>query len=395
MRRRPMRFPRPVGRGVSLGSRTTVFWLSLGFVALPLLLAAPISADPSPTASYTITGISGANNWYRGSAGGSYVVLHWSVQDPGGVVVSTTGCEAFIKINGPTAGAKQTCTAELTGGGSISWTTNAIKIDADPPTGVSASLARGADFNGWYNHPVGISWSGSDATSGIASCASVTYGGPDGAGAAVGGGCTDNAGNTASSPVAISYDGTAPVLSKVAITSGAVADVLRWTSSSASDAAVVQRSARGNKEQPIVFRGTGSSFADKKIQHSLEYTYSVQTSDQAGNASQKISVAALPKVLTLRKLPYVPRASSKPILRWGAVRRATYYHVQLFRGSKRIFAAWPVKNELGLPAAWKWSGHRHRLGPGRYRWYVWAGLGRRTFAHYKTLGSARFIVPRR
>jgi hypothetical protein len=395
MHRRPVRFLRPTRRRASLGSRTTFFWLSLGSVVLPLLLAAPISADPSPTASYTIAGTSGTNGWYRGSAGGNYVVLHWSVQDPGSVIVSTTGCEAAIKIDGPTTGATATCTAALAGGGSVSWTTNAIKIDADPPTGVSASLARGADFNGWYNHPVGISWSGSDATSGIASCASVTYGGPDGAGAPVGGGCTDNAGNTASSPVAISYDGTAPVLSKVTMTSGAVADVLRWTSSSTSDTAVVQRSARGNKEQPIVFRGTGSSFADKKIQSSLEYTYSVQTYDQAGNPSQKTSVDALPKVLTLRKLPYVPRASSKPILRWEARRRASYYHVQLFRGSKRIFAAWPVRNELGLPAAWKWSGHRYRLGPGHYRWYVWAGLGRRSFAHYKALGSARFIVPRR
>jgi hypothetical protein len=395
MHRRPVRFLRPKRRRVSLGSKTTFCLLLLGCVALPLLLAAPISADPSPTASYTITGISGTNSWYRGSAGGNYVVLHWSVQDPGGVIVSTTGCEAAIKINGPTTGATRTCAAELTGGGSISWTTNTIKIDADPPTGVTASLGRAPDVNGWYNHPVGISWSGSDATSGIASCASVIYGGPDGAGAAVAGGCTDNAGNIASTPVAISFDATAPVLGKVTITSGVVADVLRWTSSGASDTAVVQRSARGNKDQPIVFRGTGSSFADKKIQSSLEYTYSVQTSDQAGNASQKISVDALPKVLTLRKLPYVPRVSSKPILRWNAVRRATYYHVQLFRGSKRIFAAWPVKNELGLPAAWKWSGHRYRLGPGHYRWYVWVGLGRRSFAHYKSVGSARFIVPRR
>lgn len=390
-----MRCPRPVGRGVSPGSKSTFSLLLLGCVALPLVLAAPIAADSSPTASYTITGISGTNGWYRGSTGGNYVVLHWSVQDPGGVILKTTGCEPAIPINGPTTGAKRICTADLTGGGSVSWTTNTIKIDAEAPVGLSASLARGPDVNGWYNHPVGINWSGSDATSGIAGCTSVTYGGPDIAGAAIGGGCTDNAGNTASAPVGISYDGTAPVLSKVTITSGTVADVLRWTSSSASDTAVVQRSARGNKEQPVLFRGTGSSFADKKIRHSLEYTYSVQTSDQAGNASRKVSVVALPKVLTLRKLPYVPRASSKPILRWDAVRRASYYHLQLFRGSKRILAAWPIKNELGLPAAWKWSGHRYRLRPGHYRWYVWAGLGRRSFAHYKAVGSARFIVPQR
>lgn len=392
MHRRPVRFLRPTRRRASLGSTRTTVRRALALVALSMLAAVVPSsaAAASLTITYTVDGISGANGWYRGSAGGNYIVLHWHVSDPS---ATTVGCELGLKISGPTAGFTSTCSAQS--GPETATKSLTVKIDAEPPVGVTPSLARGADFNGWYNHPVGISWSGSDATSGIASCASVTYGGPDGAGAPVGGGCTDNAGNTASSPVAISYDGTAPVLSKVSMTSGAAADVLRWTSSSASDTAVVQRSARGNKEQPIVFRGTGSSFADKKIQSSLEYTYSVQTSDQAGNASQKISVDALPKVLTLRKLPYVPRASSKPILRWEAKRRASYYHVQLFRGSKRIFAAWPVKNELGLPAAWKWSGHRYRLGPGQYRWYVWAGLGRRSFAHYKALGSARFIVPRR
>ncbi len=391
MHRRPVRFLRPKRRRASLGltRAATRRFLALLVISIPaVLMSGSAAADPL-TITYTINGISGANGWYRGSAGGNYILLTWHI-DPSAITLA--GCGQNLPISGPTTGFTSSCSVQS--GSETATRTLTVKIDADPPTGVAASVARGADFNGWYNHPVGIDWRGSDATSGIASCTSVTYGGPDGAGT-VGGGCTDKAGNTASSPVAISYDGTAPVLSKVTMTSGAVADVLRWTSSSTSDTAVVQRSARGNKEQPIVFRGTGSSFADKKIQSSLEYTYSVQTYDQAGNPSQKTSVDALPKVLTLRKLPYVPRASSQPILRWVAVRRATYYHVQLFRGSKRIFAAWPVRNELGLPAAWKWSGHRYRLGPGHYRWYVWAGLGRRSFAHYKAVGSARFIVPRR
>jgi hypothetical protein len=392
MHRRPVRFLRPTRRRASPCLTRTTVRRSLALVALSVLAAVVPSsaAADSLTITYTVDGISGANGWYRGSAGGNYIVVHWHVSDPS---ATTVGCELGLKILGPTTGFTSSCSAQS--GPETATKTVVVKIDADPPTGVTASLGRSPDVNGWYNHAVGISWGGSDATSGIASCTSVTYGGPDGASAAVGGGCTDNAGNSASSPVAISFDATAPALSKVTIASGAAADILRWSSSSPSDSAVVQRSARGNKEQPIVFRGTGGSFADKKIQHSLEYTYWVQTSDQAGNASQKISVAALPKVLTLRKLPYVPRASSKPILRWDAVRRANYYHVQLFRGSKRIFAAWPIKNELGLPAAWKWSGHHYRLGPGKYRWYVWAGLGRRSFANYKAVGSARFIVPRR
>ena len=32
---------------------------------------------------------------------------------------------------------------------------------------------------------------------------------------------------------------------------------------------------------------------------------------------------------------------------------------------------------------------------GRYRWFVWGGLGKRSFARYHAIGSARFIVPSR
>jgi hypothetical protein len=106
-------------------------------------------------------------------------------------------------------------------------------------------------------------------------------------------------------------------------------------------------------------------------------------------------VIALPKVLTLQKTRYVPRVAPRPILRWAAKRGASYYHVQLFRGSKRIFASWPTTHQLGLPAAWRWAGHRHRLRPGHYRWYVWVGLGPRSFAQYRAIGSAKFIVPKR
>lgn len=368
-------------------SRTALLALGLGFV---LLLMAPAASASPPTITYTIDGIAGTNGWYRGSTHGNNVVLRWSVSQD----ATDTNCEQAITIPGPTGGVTKSCWAS-NGDGTTTVTTKAIKIDADPPAGVSASLTRGSDFSGWYNHPVGINWGGSDATSGISGCTSLTYGGPDGAGASVSGGCTDMAGNTSVSPVAINYDATPPALAKVFVTSGAQVDVVHWTSTSTSDSVVIERTARANKAHPTVFRGSGSSFADKKIQSGLEYTYWVQTYDQAGNASQKISAVGLPKVLTLRKTPYIPRAARKPILRWAAVRGATYYHVQLFRGSKRILAQWPSGHQLGLPTTWKWAGKRHRLGPGRYRWYVWAGIGKRSFANYKTLGSAQFIVPRR
>jgi hypothetical protein len=388
MRRRATQLIRPGRKRVSFGLITaaTIALLSFGLTGA--------SADVLPSASFTIDGTPGTNGWYRGSPTGNYVVVHWTLSDPGNLILSTSGCEVR-PVMGPTTGTRLTCTVYLKTGGSIPFPTSLIKIDQEPPTGVAARTTRGADFNGWYNHPVGVVWSGRDATSGIAGCSVVNYAGPDRAGSTLRGGCTDKAGNGASTTLALNYDATAPLLSKVSVTSRAGSDLVHWKSSSPADTAVVQRWARGTKQQPVVYRGSGTAVTDKRIRSDLEYTYAVQTIDQAGNASAKVSVAGLPKVLTLRKLPYVPRVAPKPILRWAHKRGAAYYHVQLFRGSKRIFASWPLTHHLGLPGVWRWSGHRYRLAPGRYRWYVWEGLGPRSFARYRTIGSAQFIVPKR
>ena len=58
--------------------------------------------------------------------------------------------------------------------------------DATAPS-ASTTLDRGADHNGWYNAPVGHTTSGTDATSGIATCSSGSYSGPDGTGLSVSG----------------------------------------------------------------------------------------------------------------------------------------------------------------------------------------------------------------
>ena len=381
MRRRPMHLPKkPVSRRCALGA------VALASLAFGLTGA---SADPSPI-SYTIDGIQGTNGWYRGNQYGNFVVVTWSINIP---YINTEGCGP-TQVPGPATNASATCRVEQPDESWVTVTTKPLKIDATPPTGVTAALSRGADFNGWFNHPVGVTWQGSDATSGIATCSTTTYAGPDQTAAPVSGGCTDQAGNFAAAPVSINYDATAPVLSKASVNSRNGSDVVTWKSSSPSDTAVVQRWQRGTKKQPVVFRGAGAGFQDKKVVAGLEYMYAVQTFDQAGNASKRRLVAGLAKIVTMRKLPYVPRVADRPILRWKRVRGAHYYNVQLFRGSKRVYAAWPLTNHLGLPAAWRWSGKKHRLTPGKYRWYVWAGFGARSFARYRTVGSAQFVVPR-
>jgi hypothetical protein len=355
-------------------------------VASVLTFTATASASP-PTISYSIDGTVGSNGWYRGSSHGDNVVLHWSVS----LDATSSNCLPAITIPGDTTGTTRTCSATNTDGITTA-VTRGIKIDATPPT-VTASFSRGPDFNGWFNHPVAISWSGTDAISGIASCSSLTYQGPDSGAATPNGGCTDKAGNSSLRPVRLAYDATPPVLRDVGERSTPAGDVLRWRSSNASDRVVVQRTLRGSKAHATVLDGSVSSFTDKKIRPGAQYVYLVQSFDEAGNASKVVSIAALPKILILRKTPYVPQAAGNPILRWRRVRGATYYNVQLFRGSKRIYAAWPTAHQVGLPATWKWSGHRFRLSPGRYRWYVWAGIGPRALARYRAVGSARFVIP--
>jgi hypothetical protein len=59
---------------------------------------------------------------------------------------------------------------------------------------------------------VNIAFSGSDKTSGISSCTTATYKGPDTTHTSVPGSCTDGAGNTSSTGYELKYDATAPVV---------------------------------------------------------------------------------------------------------------------------------------------------------------------------------------
>ncbi len=89
---------------------------------------------------------------------------------------------------------------------------SAFDYDATAPTGVTGAPNRLPDHNGWYNHAVDVVFTGTDATSDIDTCTTVTYSTPDGEDVTVNGSCTDKAGNTSASVAssAFDYDATAP-----------------------------------------------------------------------------------------------------------------------------------------------------------------------------------------
>jgi len=393
MSRRPTPWQEGPRARTSRGLFTKLIRASLLLGVLSMLFGAePVAADTAIT--YSVSGIVGTNGWFTGSAGGNYVVVHWTVNIPTDQIESSSGCEiGGVRVDGPTTGTTKTCTVTLIGGSQPSTTTSPIKIDNQPPTSLSAGAVRPPDANGWYNHPVAISWTGTDATSGLAACTSLTYSGPDSGAAGVSGGCTDVAGNSSSTSFGFQYDATPPQLSSVSVQSTDGANIVHWKSSSPNDVAAISRVARGSRSELSLFSGAGADFVDKKVQDGVEYRYNVRTVDQAGNSSQIRTVLGLPKVVSLGKIAYTPRTAAQPILSWPARRGASYYHVQLFRNGKRILAVWPLKTELALRPHWRWAGRQYRLAPAQYAWFVWAGFGPRAAARYKLLGHSKFIVP--
>ena len=81
-----------------------------------------------------------------------------------------------------------------------------LRYDSTPPATLGTP-SPAPNAKGWLRSPVTVAWSGSDTTSGIASCSAPSgYSGPDTAAATLGGSCTDNAGNSSNGSYTVKYD---------------------------------------------------------------------------------------------------------------------------------------------------------------------------------------------
>ena len=179
----------------------------VAILALPAIARADV-VDPH------CNGASCSTGWYTVN-----VTVTFTIN--GGTIVS--GCQP-VTVTSDTDSFSASCVVD-TGGGHLAGVSVPIKRDATPPTATPAT-ARGADANGWYNHAVGVSFSGTDNLSGIASCTSTTYSGPDTGSASVSGTCTDNAGNvSAPASIGFKYDGTPP---SVNASAGRAPDANGW-----------------------------------------------------------------------------------------------------------------------------------------------------------------------
>lgn len=273
-----------------------------------------------------------------------------------------------------------------------------IGIDRTPPQVVSLQPDRPPDYNNWFNHPVQLKFQGTDAVSGIASCTSTTFGGPEGPGVVVSGGCTDHAGHTAGGAFPVNYDATPPPTPSVEAMPGDGRIALTWSTSPDSQAEVSR--VGGDEPSQVVYRGPGGAFTDRALKNERRYRYTVALIDQAGNRAAGVTST----VPTASKLLLPPKGArigprkldvSRPLLIWKSIRKARYYNVQIFRGGRKVLSAWPKKPRLQLDRRWKYRGKRYRLVAGRYCWHVWPGVGKRSAHRYgKRLGKSCFRVTR-
>lgn len=174
------------------------------FMTVKGSITAPNDEDTSaPVIVPTVTGTLSTTGWYTSTAN-----VSWTVTDGESAISSSTGCDAST-VTSDTDGLTLTCTATSAGGTASESVT--VKVDGTAPS-IASSLTGTLGTNGWYRSDVAITWSVTDATSGVAtSCAAASLT-TDGTQAFT---CTatDLAGNSASSGVTVKRDATVPAIS--------------------------------------------------------------------------------------------------------------------------------------------------------------------------------------
>jgi hypothetical protein len=358
-----------------------------------LMAASAAWADPSPVCNGQANCSAG---WYT-----SPVTVSWNLD--GGTNAGGCATQMYAQDTNQTALQNELvadlppwtyCITNVTGGTDTRF--YFVKVELSSPT-ATATPSRPPNANGWYNAPVSFSFSGS-SFSGIASCTSATYAGPATASAAVAGTCVDNAGKSvtvASAPFA--YDATPPTLTATA-DPGDQSVALSWQAGGdmAPIASITVTRTGDTKAAAVntVYSGNGAGFEDSHLKNGVHYTYTITARDQAGNAATQ-TIHATPGARVLGPEPNA-HLTAPPILSWTPVPGASYYNVQLYRGDpSKVLSLWPANASLQLKRTWRFHGHRYRLKPGKYKWYVWPGFGRRKAGRYgNMIGSGTFVVVR-
>jgi hypothetical protein len=226
--------------------------------------------------------------------------------------------------------------------------------------------------NGWYVGPVTVTWHVSDAQN--STCPAVQTLEADTPGMQLSCTATGPAGasSTTATPM-IRIDRTPPALSPLEAVARLGRATLRWSPPADAIVAIARlATSPGGPPSllPPAFVHPGLA-VDPRLAPGVGYGWLLAATDAAGNTSTATASASW----------------QPPLLSWRRRHHARYYNVQLLRGRKEVFSAWPRRTHLALPGSWRFAGRRRQLAPGRYRWYVWPGFGPRSARRYGRLAA--------
>ncbi|HEX9506259.1 MAG TPA: hypothetical protein VGA62_09675, partial [Acidimicrobiia bacterium] len=163
-----------------------------------------VDNDP-PVISATATPAPNAAGWNNAD-----VIVRFTCSDLGCGIAS---CPSPITVTAEGTNQVISGTATDKAGNSASASVT-VNIDKTPPT-ITARQSPAANANGWNNGDVSVTFTCSDALSGIASCPSGTTVSSEGRDQLVPGSAVDAAGNSASASLRVSLDKTPPVITPV------------------------------------------------------------------------------------------------------------------------------------------------------------------------------------
>jgi hypothetical protein len=334
-----------------------------------------VSANPARGAD--------ANGWYNHALGVAF-----------GGTDAASGIDSCSSANysGPDDGNASVSGSCKDNAGNSAGGSFGFKYDSTPPTVKGATPGRDPDANGWYNHPLAVTFTGADALSGIESCDTANYAKPDDPTAKVTGDCRDNAGNASDkSSFGFKYDSTPPALTDLVATPLDGSVTLKWKLSKDAAKVTVTRAGGKGGNKGIYDGKETQALTDKSLQNGIRYTYVVKVVDEAGNTASK-EVKAEPSA-PLFSPRQEARVHGSVMLHWRPVPKASYYNVQLWYARVKILSKWPHSPSFRVPRHWTFNGHSYSLRPGRYTWYVWPGFGKRAKHHFGArIGVSAFVV---
>jgi HYR domain len=146
----------------------------------------------------------------------------------------------------------------------------------------------------------------------------------------------------------------------------------------------------------VVFRGPGTAYTDTDVKAGGSYRYRVASYDWADNHAKAVDVHTTAARAKLVEPQEWARLTRPPLLAWAHVSGADYYNVQLWTNGpgapRKLLSIWPTSTRLQLASRWAFGGKSYTLAPGRYRWYVWPGLGAQKQGQYGDLMGSRIFV---